>query len=72
MKVKLQPVVFGDESDDIYIKLYLVKIKFGIFDRYTYIKNSEGVPKLYSERQVEILKQKEDNDEYIFNDYLSL
>lgn len=57
MKFKTQELVYLTEDDDAFC-LYLIKVKYGLFGKYHYLRDECGIPKLYTEQDlIELINQ---------------
>lgn len=57
MKFKTQELVYKT-GDDRAFRLYLLKVKFGLFDRYHYLRDENGIPVVYTEQDlIELINQ---------------
>lgn len=51
MKFKTQELVYKT-GDDRAFRLYLVKVKYDLFDKYHYLRDDCGIPELYTEQEL--------------------
>ena len=49
MKFKTQELVYLT-GDDRAFRFYLLKVKYGLFSKYHYLRDEYGIPKLYTEQ----------------------
>ena len=57
MKFKTQELVYLTGDDDAFC-LYLIKVKNGLFGKYHYLRDENGIPVVYTEQDlIELINQ---------------